>query len=168
VIGKSRFGVEHAQQLVFMDDKKGEWCHGCCRAHPDRLPRPTSFAEEVRRAKHGDDGFLPGNIYNGKFHAALLDVHDRFRSITLESDGFPSAIFDNLSRQTRCRERLQGLRVLSLGFLFSLIVFLFESKSPHREIRALAPTVTPQDDLSGGCIKVNSVFRAQPSGWDAG
>jgi len=88
--------MEHAQHLVFLNDQKRGGCSGCSRAHPNHLARHAALSKKVTRAKHRDHRFLAGPIHNGKFHAALLDVHDAISSIALREDRFsetPSFLF---------------------------------------------------------------------------
>src|SRR6266850_11733 len=101
--------MEHAQQLVFLNDQKCGWCNGCSRAHPDRLARHAALAKKIARAKHRDHRFLSGPIHHGEFHAALLDIHDAIRGLTLRVNWFASPKIRNFSRHTCGIEK--GLRV---------------------------------------------------------
>jgi hypothetical protein len=76
-------GMEHAQQLIFLDHKKSGWRDGGGRAHPEGLARHASLAQKIARAEHRDDGFFSGPIHHRQFDAALLNVHHIVRCIAL-------------------------------------------------------------------------------------
>src|ERR1700747_1104631 len=99
--------MECAQQVVFLHDQKCGWRNGRCSAHANRLARHASLAKKITRAKHRDHRFSSGTIYNGEFHAALLDVHDAIRSLALRIDRFVSPKFCDFSRYSRGVEENQ-------------------------------------------------------------
>ena|ERR1700740_2002972 len=112
--------MEYAQQLAFLHDEKRGWCNGCSRPHPNRLARHASLAKKITRAEHRDHRFSSGTIYNGEFHAALLDVHDGIRSLALRIDRFVSPKFRNFSRHPGGVEK--NLWVESAGLSISILI----------------------------------------------
>src|SRR6266436_8004733 len=96
---------------------------GSSRPHPDRPARHAALAKKVSRAKHGDDCFFSGAIHHGEFHAALLDVPDAFRSLSLRVNRFAPSKFYNLSRHSCGIE--EDLRVKRSGSSVLLYCFCF-------------------------------------------
>ena len=131
-------GMEHAQQLIFLDDKKGGRRYGAGRTHPDGLARHASFTKKIAGTKHRNDGFLAGTIHDRQFHAALLDVHHGLRGLALRVDGFTSSVVHHLSRHSRSIEEGPGIESGegSVGFL--KFHFHFELETPLRR-RRLGP-----------------------------
>src|SRR5579864_3634553 len=92
--------MEYAQQFVFLHDEKCGWRNGGSRPHPDRLACHAALAKKVSRTEHRDYRFFSGPIHHGELHAALLDVHDAIRSLTLRVNRFASPEFGNFSRHS--------------------------------------------------------------------
>src|ERR1700738_2060358 len=116
--------VQHAQQFALVDDENSAWRNRCSGAHPDRLARHASLAKKIIRAKHGDHCFFSGTINDSEFNAALLDVHDAIRSLTLRVDRFASAKFRQFSCHARCIEKQLWVENLHrfCGFLLHIQV----------------------------------------------
>src|ERR1700682_3076632 len=107
--------VQHAQQFVLVDNQNLRRRHCGRRAHPHRLARHASLAEEIIRTKHRNDSFLSRSVNDRKFHAALLHVHYALGWLTLRVDRFASRIFAYFSRNsTRIKKYLwiEGIDLL--------------------------------------------------------
>jgi len=138
------FGVEHAQQLFFLDDKKGSRCNRCSCSHPDRLARHASLAKKVIRAKHRDDRFLSKPIHHGQFHAALLDVHYAVRSVALRVDWFAPAKFRNFSRHPCSTEKVLGAERVGVPIFLEFSWFHIQMETPALYGRSTASLSLPK------------------------
>ena len=87
-VGELVFPVEDSNHLVFLNDEHGGGRNYSGARHANRLPRKAAFAKEIAGPKDRYDGFFAGFINHSKFHAAVLNVHDRLRGIALREDGF--------------------------------------------------------------------------------
>src|SRR5205823_6026992 len=122
--------MEYAQQFVFLHDQKCGWCDGRCSAHPNRLARHASLAKKITGAKHRDHRFSSGTIYNGEFHAALLDVHYALRSLTLRINRFAPPKFCNFSRYSPGVEENLRVERVDLSILLLFVWFHIQAETP--------------------------------------
>ena len=65
--------VEHLHHVRLLHDEHSRGAHRRRRCHPPRLPRETSFAEEVAGAQHRHDRFLAGLRKHRQLDAALKE-----------------------------------------------------------------------------------------------
>jgi hypothetical protein len=63
-VGELVFGMEDAQQLVFLDHKNGSRRDSGGCTHPEGLTRHASLTERVTETEHCDDGFFAGPIHH--------------------------------------------------------------------------------------------------------
>ena len=136
--------VQHAQQLIFSDDKQGSWRYGRSRAHAKRLARHASLAKKVSGAKHGNNGFLSGPVHHGKFHAAILDIHDGIRGVALRVDRFISPISNNFSLHPGGVEKDLRVEKVGLSILLSCIWFHIQIEAPTTARRSTPTSILPK------------------------
>src|ERR1700684_3609407 len=123
--------MEHVQQFVLVDGKKGRRRNGSRRAHADRLTRHAALAKKVARTKHREHSHLARRANHREFYVALLDVHDALGRVTLTVNLLVFLKFSNLSCHTRSIAK--GLRIERLRFGF--LNFHSESSS-HKELES--------------------------------
>src|SRR5579859_7600311 len=119
-------GMEHSKQFVLLHNQNRGRCNGCRRSHPNRLASHAALAKKITWTKHRDYRFFSGSIHNGKFHPALLDVHDTISSIPLRENRFVPSIFSNFSRNSRRIEK--DLRVERADLAIFLVVTWFHTR----------------------------------------
>src|SRR6266446_5408652 len=140
----SKTRVEHAQQFVFLNDEKCGEGNGCSRAHPNRLARHAALAKKVTRAKHGDYGFFSGPIHHGKFHAALLNVHDALCGLALRVNGFASPKLGNLSSHSCGIEKVLRVERAALSIFLAFFGFHIQLETPSVHGHSTAPLTLPR------------------------
>jgi hypothetical protein len=92
--------VEHANHLVFLNDKYANRCNRRRSRHANGLARKAAFPKEITRSQNRYDGFFAGFIDHGKLHAAFPNVHNILCRVALREDCFFSFKLDNPPSET--------------------------------------------------------------------
>src|ERR1700687_3302902 len=85
-VGELVFLVEHANHLVFLNDKYGGGCNRGRSRHANGLARQAPFPKKITRSKDCHNGFFAGLVNNGEPYTAFLNVHHTRSRITLRVD----------------------------------------------------------------------------------
>src|SRR5580693_6586228 len=97
--------MEQAEHVFLLDEQKRGRGEGGCGSHADRLAGHAAFAKKVGRTKHGEHSFFPCGVDDRKFYAALLNIEDGVRFVTLGEDSLASPILSNFPRYSRSLEK---------------------------------------------------------------
>src|SRR5687767_13502168 len=89
-----------------LDAEYNRGLHDFCRTDPERLSNQCSFAKEIMRSQHRDDGFLSRRRSHRDLYSAALNKKDGVGRITLGKD---------------CVTFFQSQNALALGNMFQQI-----------------------------------------------
>ena len=157
MVGQLMLGMEHAEQLVFLDDEKGGRCNRCSRGHASRLAGHAALAEEVAGAKHRDHCLLSRVIHHGQFHAAFLDVHDAISGVALRVDRFASPEVCDVPRYSRGIEKDLRVEGVNLSIFSQFLGLHIQVETPSNAVVAPRQFQITGRLLLGLCKRVQSL-----------